>query len=116
MAFDCDFVAECRECGEYLIATSKEFVVCPRGHGRLIPRCRRCHAKMRAHQKRKWRMALPAAQKTDVRIGRRPTYVIHGRPGLFVIGRGISVAHLEIADVAILRGYARKFFPVKEVQ
>ena len=29
---------DCQECGKRLIFTSKEWAVCPDGHGKLIPR------------------------------------------------------------------------------
>lgn len=78
---DCPFVPECRECGAYMVATPRRFVLCPNGHGKLFPRCKGFSRRMKRFVRLK---SLPIATPTGRRLKKKPIFAIEGRGGVFV--------------------------------
>lgn len=103
--YDHPFVPKCGECGELLFATSANWICCPNGHGKLIPRCGNFNGKMRRYKKIR---GLPVASK-DGKPSRPMRYQISGRDGLFVLKRNHHAD--DVVVQAVLNGRITKFAP-----
>jgi len=75
---DTAFRCKCDVCGGYLAATSREYICCPRGCGRLIPRPKRYKMRLRAVRKQDWKQSLPLVSQM-FRVKRMRRFTLVGR-------------------------------------
>lgn len=69
------FQFTCDKCGDYLIATSRLYVCCPRGCGRLMRRPERFLSRMRELRNAAWKSRLPVVVSVH-KVKRRKRYVL----------------------------------------
>jgi hypothetical protein len=115
------FVPTCRHCGKYMIATSKDYISCPDGCGKLVPRPKQFHQKMRAYKrelfKKKvlaWQAKLPNAIWTrGRRRDRKMLFTILGGDGVFVFDGYGEAKPFDSENVGLWNGKPRKFAKVQ---
>ena len=106
---DHPFVPTCPICGKYNIPTSADYVSCPEGHGKLVPRCNNFDGRVKALMRKKWLASMPVALLVGHTITRRHVFSIDSK-GWFVLARRQgSWRDMKTENVATLDGKPKQF-------